>query len=102
MVAGPQLPEACWTADNFQTLHENAARHRIHEIKSACASWLIFVPNFQCTVGKLVTFAIKSNKRVNIEQSDGRQIFAILSSDFPSVPGSYLKFKARSSDVFNQ
>ena len=53
-------------------------------------------------MGKLVTFAIKSNKRVDIEQSDGRQIFAILSSDFPSVPGSYLKFKARSSDVFNQ
>ena len=103
VVAGPPPPEACWTSDNFQTLHENAARHRIHEIKSAWASWLIFVPNFQCTMGKLVTFAIKSNKRVNIEQSDGRQIFAILSSVFPSAPESYLKlsFKARSSDVFN-
>ena len=101
VVAGPQLPEACWTSDNFQTLHENAARHRIHEIKSAWASWLIFVPNFQCTMGKLVTFAIKSNKRVNIEQSDGRQIFAILSSDSLQYQGHILSFKARSSDVFN-
>ena len=97
----PTTTRGCWTSDNFQTLHENAARHRIHEIKSAWASWLIFVPNFQCTMGKLVTFAIKSNKRVNIEQSDGRQIFAILSSDSLQYQGHILSFKARSSDVFN-
>ena len=44
-------------------------------------------------MGKLVTFAIKSNKRVNIEQSDGRQIFAILSSDSLQYQGHILSSK---------